>query len=250
MMRAGLALPALTMALTCAAPALAAGTTVGVDWTRESLGNSLPDWREVTARLQHTLAPREVFDVAITRTSRFGLNDSQLGLYYTVPLSSTVAASVEANASPSHEVLARHAVGGALQFEFAPSWLIHGGLRSTSYDNASVKQGLVMLEHYTGPWRLVASWRPVRAFGNTVHGVGAQAAWYYGDKDFVGVSVNSGRETATTGTGVSVSSVRSYGLNGRHQFDPQWSLQYGLARSRQGSLYTRTGLTIGMARTF
>jgi YaiO family outer membrane protein len=238
------------LALCAGMPAIAAETTVGIDWTRESLGQGQPDWRELSARLQHKLAAREVVDLVATRTSRFGLNDSQFGLFYTVPLSSTLAFSLEAAASPSHEVLARHSIGAALQFEFAPRWLVHGGLRTTSYDNANVQQGVVMLEHYTGPWRLVASWRPVHAFGSTVHGVGAQASWYYGDKDFIGFSANSGREAATVSTGVSVSSVRSYGFNGRHQFDPQWSLQYGLSRTRQGSLHTRTGMNIGLARTF
>ncbi len=237
-------------ALCASVPAMAAGTLVGIDLSQESLGQGQPDWRELSARVQRTLAPHEVVDLVATRSSRFGLNDSQLGVFYTVPLSSTVAVSLEANASPSHAVLARHAFGAALQFEFAPRWLVHGGLRSTSYDNADVRQGIVMLEHYSGPWRLVASWRPVHAFGSTVHGVGIQASWYYGDQDFVGVAANSGREAATVSTGVSVSSVRSYGVNGRHQIDPQWSLQYGLARTRQGSLYTRTGLNFGMARTF
>jgi YaiO family outer membrane protein len=238
------------LALSIAAPVQATSTTVGVDWTGESLGQDQPDWREVSARLQHTLAPREVLDLAITGSTRFGLHDRQFGLNYAVPLSSTVVASLEANASPSHKVLARHAIGAALQVEFVPTWLVHGGLRTTSYDNAHVLQGLVMLEHYVGPWRLAGSWRPTRAFGGTAHGVAAQAAWYYGDKDFVNVSVASGREAATASNGVSVSNVRSYGLNGRHQFGPEWSLQYGLARTRQGSLYTRTGLHFGMAHSF
>jgi hypothetical protein len=49
---------------------------------------------------------------------------------------------------------------------------------------------------------------------------------------------------------VRLSEVRALALTGRHWFDPAWSLHYAIGRTRQGELYTRHGISAGLAHAF
>lgn len=242
-------LAAATLLSSMVQAADAPANTVGLELGADSLNNGSPDWHAATLRATHAFGERRLLDVAINQTRRFGLTDHQLALAYITPLAQGLVATVDAGAS-SHRVLARDSAGIALQYEFAPAWLVHGGLRSSGYDSVRVNQGLVMLEHYVGNYSAALSWRPTRAFGTTVHGVALQAARYYGDKSSLGLILSSGREASSIPNGVAIGSVRALALVGKHQFDPAWSLNYAFSHTRQVGLYTRKGLSFGLARAY
>jgi YaiO family outer membrane protein len=141
---------ACLLAVACAAPLAHAGdgvaTTVRAGASHEHLDNGSPGWRETGAGVQFGFAPRQILDLSLARTSRFGLHDNQFAASYSTPLLDGLTATIDANASDTHRVLARHALGGELQYEFAKGWLAHGGARSTRYATATVNQALVTLE--------------------------------------------------------------------------------------------------------
>jgi YaiO family outer membrane protein len=216
----------------------------------ERLSNGTPDWRENSASVQLGFAPHQVLDLTAGDISRFGLHDNHFGASYTQPLGSALAASVDASASTTHHVLARHTLGAELQYEFAPAWLVHGGARSSSFDSATVNGGLLALEHYFGQYSVTLGWKPTRAFGATASGAEARASWYYGERNAVTLIAAGGREAASIRGGVALTDVRALALTGRHWLDRRWALAWALDHTRQGNLYNRNGLSLGAQYAF
>ncbi len=218
---------------------------------RQQLSNGSPDWTETSAKLTHRWGTRHAAELGLVHTERFGLRDEQLTGQLVRPLDTRLTATVDASLSPTHRVLARHHLGATLQYEFAPAWLVHGGLRSTRYDSATVTQGTVMLEHYVSSFSWLAAWRPVRTLGSSTSSLELRGSYYYADKSSVGLSVADGQEAArVNGSALQLTDVRSATLTGRHWMTPAWALNYEWGSTRQGDFYTRRGWRIGVQHLF
>jgi len=234
----------------CSAFGVQAQTTVGMTLGAERLSNNSPDWREATVHAQHQYGPRHTAGLALSRTERFDLRDSQFSANYARPVGERLVASIDANASSTHRVLARHAAGGALQYEFAPAWLVHAGARTTKYDAERVNQGLLMLEHYFSAFSMAVAWRPARAFDSTAHSGELRGAYYYGDRNSIGLILAGGKEAANIAGAVTLTSLRSAALVGRHWFTRDWALNYSAGHTRQGDFYSRNGISLGLQYAF
>lgn len=209
------------------------------------------DWSEVSLRYVRLGAPRQSTELAVTGTSRFGLKDSQIDVAHTTPLSPSLVASVQASHSPTARVLPGYSVGASLQYEFAPAWLVHGGFRHTHYDSTDVNRLSFMLERYIGNFSASVAWSPVRALGTRSDLVELRGTWYHSEGGSIGLIASRGDEATQLGGGViALADVRSLALVGRHRLGPDYGLNYALSRTRQGSFYTRTGLSLGVQRDF
>lgn len=235
---------------TDAAPPKENPATLRLSGATEHLSNGSPDWRETAAGLTYKFAPRHVIDISAGKTHRFGLHDDQYAVSYTAPLTGALTATVDGNVSTTHRVLARHALGAQLQYEFAPAWLVHGGARSTSYDTVTVNQAALMLEHYFSSFSWTLGWRPTRAFDTTAHGIELRGSHYYGDRNAITLIVAGGKEAASIPAGVTLTDVRSVALTGRHWLDRNWAIAYGASHTRQGNLYSRNGINLGVQYAF
>ena len=211
-----------------------------------SLSNGSPDWRAQSLRITRKQGPRDVKEVTLTRTNRFGLDDQQISGIYSTPLSDKLTASLGASISASHQVLAKYGVEGSLQYEFAPTWLLQGGLANNRFDKTNVDQGNLMVERYFSAFSVSAAWRPVRALGVSSSSYQLRGSYYYGDANFVGVIVGSGRETTSvSANSVLLADVRSTALLGSHWLSRHWAVNYAIASSRQGSFYSRNSISLG-----
>lgn len=218
---------------------------------RQRLSNGSPDWTETSAKLSHGWGTRQLSELGLVQTERFGLRDEQLIGQLVRPLSPLLTATVDASWSPSHQVLARYHLGGMLQYEFAPAWLVHGGLRRTYYDTATVTQGTFMLERYVGSFSGLLAWRPVQTQGRSTSGLEVRGSYYYAEKSSVGLSLASGQEAARIDSNtVQLADVRSVTAFGRHWLAPDWALNYEWGSTRQGDFYTRRGWRIGVQHLF
>jgi YaiO family outer membrane protein len=229
------------------------GTRTHAEFSVESsqLSNHSPDWRAQSLRLSQSAGPREVKEVTLAHTNRFGLNDHQLSATYATALSDQLTASLGASISPSHRVLAKNGLDMALQYEFAPAWLAHAGLRTKRYSNTHVNQASLTLEHYFSAFSMSAAWRPVRALGVNASSVELRGAYYYGNANSVGFIVSSGQEaTSVNANTVLLANVRSTALLGRHWLSPQWAINYAVARNRQGSFYNQSSVHLGAEYLF
>lgn len=242
----------IALGLSCAAQA-APPTHVEVSHGIEHLSNGSPDWRATVVTVRHDLQPvarSASLALALTRTERFGLSDNAAAVTLVKPVSPDTVVTADASRSGTHRILAKSSLGTAMQHEFAKSWLVHGGLRTTRYNELRVNQALLMLEHYTGPFSWAAGTRQARAFGTTATSAELRAAYYYGERHSVGIIVAAGREAANIGGVVTLTSSRSAALVGRHWVRHNLALTYSLSHAREGEYYNRNGVNLGLQAVF
>ena len=216
----------------------------------QSLGNNLPSWQETTVQYTQQAGSETLLGAGLTRASRFNINDWQVNALYSTKLSSALSASLDVNASPTHRVLARYALDGQLHYEFQPAWLAHVGLKTSSYNDATVNELLLGLEHYFSAFSISFGLHPTRAFGRTVYSGEARGNFYYDDHNSIGFLVASGREATPIGINVALIDVRAVAIIGQHWLNRHWALTYAVNRTRQGTLYTRRGVDVGIQYAF
>lgn len=226
-------------------------TSIGLSHERSRLDRGLADWTEQTLRVQRHHADTSVTELALTGTRRFGLDDTQIELSHDQALDPGLRATVTASVSPTHRVLARNSLGGRLQYEVAPAWWLHGGLKQTRYSGNSVERADLRLEHYIGNFSHSLQWSPVRALGRVEQVVEWRSQWAPERGRAIGVIASAGREATELGQGaIALARVRSVALVARWPLTQDWSLNGSLSRTRQGDFYTRTGLGVGVQRDF
>lgn len=253
MNRATLDLLALAAVATLPAVAQTAErpTRVELAYGRESLSNGSPDWQETALDIGHRFARHEYAGLSLRQTRRFGLQDHTAWATYVRPLDERWVASVEGSVSPGAHFLPRQMLAGSLQYEFAPAWLLHGGLKYAGYENSRVSEGSLRLERYVSDFSWSIAWKPVRALGRSAQSFEARASYHYGDRNMVGLIAAAGREATSVGPqDVVLAEVRSVALVGRHQIGAGWALIYAISRTRQGDFYTRTGGRLGVQHAF
>ncbi|MFA7279935.1 MAG: YaiO family outer membrane beta-barrel protein [Sterolibacterium sp.] len=224
-----------------------------LEWIQsgDHLSNGARNWYSEELRASTQIAPRNSIDGTLRHTNRFGLSDSQIELNYAFPLTKKLTGLIAFSDSTTHRVLPKTDLGASLQYEFVPAWLFNVGASRTEYVNASVNKATFGIEHYFSAFRLAVNWRPTRLEGVSANGEDVRLDYYYGDVNYVGIQLTTGREAANIDTrGVSVSSVRSAALTGRHALNRNWKLRYGFERVKQGDFYNRTGVRLGAQYAF
>jgi YaiO family outer membrane protein len=248
---ASLTIFSVTSVAACAADA--PQPVIQAEFTNESsqLSNGSPDWRETSLRLSQRLGQRNVRLIALTQTSRFGLQDHEVSGLLSLPLTDKLTASFEGGFSPTHRVLARQSIAATLQYEFLPAWIAHVGLGNRRYDATNVDQGTLMLEHYFSSFSASAAWKPVRAAGIGSSSTELRGSYYYGDANSIGIILSNGREATTLGpSSVVLTDVKATALLGRHWLNRQWAANYALSNTKQGGFYTRRSVGLGVQYVF
>lgn len=218
---------------------------------RSNVDNGSGDWLATTLRYGRHWSQRQVAEVELTQTRRFGLDDTEVAVTGSAPLSQALTINGRLTYSATHRVLPEGSAAAALQYEFAPAWLVHGGWKATRYPDTDVNQGALMLEHYFGNWSALAGAYRTRAFGQDTMAYVLRGSYYYGQDASVSLYLASGDEVAQTGPGTqAISSVRSVTLVGQHGLSQRWTLRYGLHYVEQGTFYTRKGASLGVQYTF
>ena len=228
-------------------------TEMEIGATHESLTNGLPDWTSAYVEGVHSFKPRQTLYGGLRETRRFGLDDSEAygALYY--PLGETWTGVVEGSVSPTYSVLAKYSIGGQLLKSLPGGWGIGAGIRHSEYDLSAADVGTLMAERYWSNFRgayTFYSGHPEGSSSAPAHRF--QFAYYYGDRNWVGLSYTTGREVEYVGPprGTITSDVRDWTLSGRHWLAPQWALTYDLVNHEQGILYRRQGGRIGIRHLF
>jgi YaiO family outer membrane protein len=247
----------LVLSATVALPALAQvaptpRTELEVGASRETLSRNLPDWSSRYLLIEHRRPGRQVFYGGWRDTERYRLRDSEVhgGAY--LPLSPALQVQIEAGSSGSHRVLARNYDLLGIQFEPAAGWGLTAGWRRSRYDAGSTSVTYLGAERYVGNERFAYTlFAGGPDGGATVSSHRLQWSHYYGERDWIGISLAGGRETEHDGTGGFLTSrVTNTTLNGRHQLARAWALAWEAGRQRQGELYTRDGLRLGLRHEF
>ena len=219
----------------------------------ESLTNNGLNWNVAQLDLSRQIAERDTIYGSLREIRRFGLKDTDgtAGFYY--PLGATWTSVLEASVSPSHHVSPKYSVFGQLHKTLGNGWGVEAGVRHSEYERSAVDVYSATAERYLGSWRgayTLYVGRPQGAASGVAHRL--QLTYYYDERSSIGVAYATGREVENIGppTGVRVTDVKDWTINGRHWLSNAWGLTYELVSHQQGTLYRRQGLRLGVRHSF
>lgn len=219
----------------------------------ERLTNGQPNWRSAYLLGEWHGADRKSLYGGVRETQRYALTDHEVHVGGVLPLDARTQVQVEVGNSNTHQVLAKDYFRIQIQIQPAQGWSLDAGLNRSYFDLGPTRVFHLNVDRYLGNER----------FGYTLYEGGPDGAglspshrwqWahYYGESDWVGVSLIYGRETEYTGdsTGFLTSQVSGAYLSGRHDLAPGWALVWNAGSLQQGDSYTRSGVSFGLRHAF
>ncbi len=236
----------------CAGGALAGPLAFEAAQTVENLSAGLSDWRNTELSALWRGPAGGSANGTLRRTERFDLADRQAEAGAALPLAPFWRAEAEVAASDTHRVLPQWQWRGRVWREGVAGWNLALGAGRTLYRNPGLTQGnataQAQAEHYLGPWRFAWTGAATRLDGGGVSSAQVwRLDWYASDALSIGGLLAFGRELENLpGRGVVSSSVRGAALKASYAWAPNWSISGEAAGHRQGALYERYGLRIGV----
>lgn len=227
-------------------------TAIEVGVSRERLTRGLSAWHSRYLRGEHRTADDTMFYGGLRETERYARVDHEAHFGIGAPVTSSLRFQAEAGTSNTHRVLPARYGAVALQYAPAAGWTLSGGWRRSAYNSGMT--GIIHLgvDRYVGAERFsytLYSGGPDGSGSAPSHRL--QWAHYYGERDWVGIALSTGRETENQGTaGFLTSQVSGLNVSGRHSLDSVWSLVWEVSRVRQGESYTRNGASLGLRYSF
>jgi YaiO family outer membrane protein len=220
--------------------------------TVEKLSAGLADWRSTDLSALWRDPAGGSINATLRRTERFNLADRQAELDAALPLAPQWRAETELAASESHRVLPVWQWRGRIWREGVAGWNFALGAGRTLHRNPDLTQGSTLAqaqaERYFGAWRFAWTGAATRLDGAGVSSAQVwRGDWYANDSLSVGALLAFGRELENIpGRGVVSSSVRGAALKANYAWTANWSLSAEASAQRQGDLYERYGLRIGV----
>ena len=226
-------------------------SVVEVALSHDALTGDRADWQGVQMTLERHLGERRMVYGSVEHTRRFGLQDdyAQLGVF--MPLAPLTTLQLEGAFSPTHHVRASRRLLAQVQQALPRGWEIGGGIRLAHYDYGSARQLNLGLERYWGQHRAgytLFLGGPVGSGHAAAHRL--QWAYYLADRDWVALTTSWGRETEHDGQALRSLQFAAVSVSGQRELSSNWTLIWDVGRHRYRQGYARTGLRVGLRRTF
>ena len=225
-------------------------TTIEIGGSSEGLSNGYGSWASEYLTAARRYTPRKSVYFTLGNAYRFESRDvSYTGGAY-VPVSPNTILNVELAFSPTHEQLPHDQVYVSLEHRLAAGWGYTLETQRRSYGYASVQTGAVLVDRYWGEYR-AAYWvtgvQLSKAPGLSISQA-ASLTRYSGtdDESSMTLAINAGREADDLENGVHLSSIVGATLSGLQQFAPRWGFTWVVSTLREGFLYTRSGVQLGV----
>lgn len=226
---------------------------IELGFSRDALDKGYANWDSFYLDGAHRFGERHSVYGKLRETQRYSLHDREISGGYYHPFGETWTILVEASASSDHKVLPKNSLFGQLQKAFEGGWNVQAGLRRSQYAAAST--GLMVLtgERYLGSYRAAYTFylgKPQGAGAAPSHM--GQLSYYYAERSFLTLSLAKGRqvENLGIGPGVLTTDVTSTSLSGLHWLASGWGVSYETIAERQGNLYSRKGIRLGLRHAF
>lgn len=226
-------------------------TTLEAGASSQGLSNRRGSWQSAYLSYERRLLPRKVLYATLIGDRRFGSGDQTYVAGFYLPPSVNTILNVELAYSPTHVNLPRERIGVSLDHRLDDGWGYSIGVQNRTYSAFSVQMGSFLVDRYWKSFRWAYTLTESRL--SNVAGMSlSQAALlthYYGadGASSLTIGLNAGREAENVGNGlVVVSAVTGARLGGIHWLDKRWGFIWSLSTVRQGSLYTRSGVQLGV----
>jgi YaiO family outer membrane protein len=221
-----------------------------VGYSFDSLDNGFDNWHSVYVQASHNPAPRKAYYVVIESIDRFSERESDFMAGAYLPLDQDWTLLVQGSVAPSANVLPEWTASAELQRSLAGSWGLRGGFRHAEYSDSRYELMNLGAERYWGNWQaaytLYIGW-PESA-GTSISHLG-RLDRYYGARNRIGLLAGFGEESESVGQDrLLTSNTRTLGLTGRHWMNPDWAVSWDVIWHRQGDVYNRGGVRVGLRR--
>jgi YaiO family outer membrane protein len=216
----------------------------------ESLTNGVTHWANQYVSIRKPFDAANGLYAQVNRTLRFDLPDYQMagGAYFRVPKTKwgTLA---EGSYSPSQAVLPKWSLRGEIQRPLRYGFVASAGYQHVEYRTAITETGTYTLENYWHRFRLAYTLYQsyLHYSGRLAFSHVGQISYFYGARNSVTLTGSLGQELENIGPrGVLSTNVQALNLSGVQMIRPTWGLTYLLLVQRQGDLYTRRGVQLGL----
>jgi YaiO family outer membrane protein len=228
-------------------------TILDVGGSYEKLDRQYDSWNSAYFGASHRLGDRRNLYGRATQVDRFALQDASVMAGFTLPASERWTLGFETDESPTNLFLPRWSLLGSAHYKMDYGFGALFSFRHISYRTDLNQIGTVGLERYWGNWRLAYTLyisqleaAPAATFSHL-----GTAAYYYGDHDYIGVSISNGQEVIRLDANrLANSDTESYSLQGQHWLTPAWAVVYDVSLNLQGTSYTRRGALFGLRYAF
>jgi YaiO family outer membrane protein len=216
------------------------------------LSNGYADWSSFYVNAEMKLASRNNIYLMARKENRYVKSDTEIMGGFYEPIDDHFTAVVEGSVSPEHNFLASRSLLGEIEYNGANGWAGEIGLGHTEYNITLVNLLTFNVERSWGNYRVAYTRFQSFLPGNgTANSNQVQAAKYYGDRNWYGVTISDGNELEALSTKQILSShVRTLVFSGLHWLKPTLGLTYTLGNFHQGNFYTRNGIQFGLRQQF
>jgi YaiO family outer membrane protein len=225
---------------------------VEVGYAYDHLTKGFAPWQSAHLFVGKRFASRQSLYGLYRETLRVRQRDREATIGFYQPLDTRWAVLLEANASPTHRILAKWSALAQVERELGKGWIGSAGYRHTIFNSAQVLTGNFGAERYFSSYRAAYT-----LYISGLQGAGtsashrAQLNYYYGEQsNTLGVSFSAGKELENLGTRILRTGVRSVAIQGRHWVSSRWSVSYDASLHLQGDIYTRKGFSVGLRHRF
>ncbi|MDH4071044.1 MAG: YaiO family outer membrane beta-barrel protein [Ignavibacteria bacterium] len=214
----------------------------------EQLTNGYANWFGTSLEVSGRFSSGEQILGVARQVRRYRLTDDQLGAGYWIRPAAGWTLGAEAQYSFSHQVLPQWAVSVGGQKVLGKGVVVHLTARQTAYTASDVTHGIAGAEYYWDRYRVAASLFVVHVSGAGTDAAGsAGISYYYDERNSINTTVAVGREVENLGAlGTIAGDVLSLSAGGRHWFSGHVAVSWLVFLHRQGTLYSRRGISIGL----
>jgi len=221
------------------------------------LDNGQTPWLTYTVNWQVKQPSTLSYGLSIHSVSRFNKSDTGYAIFTSLPIKDAWRLDANLAFTPGAQVIRKQAIEFWSRHAMSQGWGIAAGISVTAYpsDNTndiSSQTLMAEVEKYHRNFRF--SYRLVNTH-IVVPGVTQRnllthvisAALYHTDRDVVSVFASSGSELENNGTSnPPISEVQSLSLDLRYGLSRAWTLLGTLGTQRQGELYIRQNINLGL----
>jgi YaiO family outer membrane protein len=216
--------------------------------SHDSLDGEFRDWQSSYVRVDVDTGQGYALRGGVRSTNRFGLRDHELSAGFQVQVDERWGLSADLSLGPNAQVLPESAVTVAVNRDLGGGWIVRGAMRYADYASTYSNVVTLNVDRYWGDYRLSYSLHrgEAQAADVTLSQV-IRADRSYGSGSSIGVLLASGEESESLGLGqLLTTDVSSLAFLGEHRIDEHWGLRWAVSHTKQGDLYKRSGLDIGV----
>ena len=203
--------------------------------------------------LPQVVPPRLFLSGGTTQAHRLAAKDTEYRIGVHQATGQNIPALAESNIHTLVDALPRYTLYTDVTRTLPGGWGLGFGVRETAYSFSTANLLSFSAHRDFGNFR-----GGYTLYSNRAEGAGLGSAhrfevrYLYGDRNTIGLSYTTGRDTDNVGVPMAFSSgeVRDWSLSGRHWLSPNWAVTYDVLSQEQGSFYRRQGLRLGVSRSF